>query len=369
MLLELFRQPERARALSLEAWDDVIRVGRAARLLGTLRAYLHASNVLVDVPAGPARHLETARRFAEYRAHLVESELRAIAHALGRLDSPLILLKGAAYQLNRHPIADGRLPGDVDVLAPSSQLPEIEARLIEAGWQSEVTDDYDQRYYREWSHELPPMHFPGRDIELDLHHAITPTIGRFRPDSALLLAASLPVAGTCWHVLAPEDQLLHAAVHLFQDSDLPGHIRDLVDIYGLGRHGERTTGFWDRVHDRGSLLGLTQPLGLALRTVRRTLDPNFGPDHLCALGHTPGLVAMDWVLTHTLVPPHPDRPTPLRTRLAAWGALLRYHRYRMPPALLVRHLVAKSLRRRRSVTSQRASRSASIVPPAGKHPG
>jgi hypothetical protein len=64
-------------------------------------------------------------------------------------------------------------------------------------------DPYDERYYREWIHELPPLRFPGRFLELDLHHTILPLTGRIQPDSAALLEASNPVEGTGFRVLCP----------------------------------------------------------------------------------------------------------------------------------------------------------------------
>ena len=37
---------------------------------------------------------------------------------------------------------------------------------------------YDQRYYREWMHELPPLLHVRRQTALDVHHAIAPETAR-----------------------------------------------------------------------------------------------------------------------------------------------------------------------------------------------
>jgi hypothetical protein len=40
---------------------------------------------------------------------------------------------------------------------PRASLDAAERALVGAVWQMEALDPYDERYYRKWSHELPPM--------------------------------------------------------------------------------------------------------------------------------------------------------------------------------------------------------------------
>ena len=100
---------------------------------------------------------------------MVRMELCALDQAIP-LSRQVVLLKGAAYILQGLEFSRGRMPNDVDLLVRRSDLDETESSLLLAGWESETTDAYDQRYYREWSHELPPMRFPGHALEIDLHH-------------------------------------------------------------------------------------------------------------------------------------------------------------------------------------------------------
>ena len=51
-----------------------------------------------------------------------------------------------------------------------------------------------------------------------------------------LLAERLPTGVGGWDVLSAIDQVLHAAAHLFLDSELRDRVRDIVDIDGLMRH-------------------------------------------------------------------------------------------------------------------------------------
>ncbi|UUZ51358.1 nucleotidyltransferase family protein [Massilia sp. B-10] len=56
-------------------------------------------------------------------------------------------------------------------------------------------DPYDQRYYRVWMHEIPPMQHVQRGSVIDVHHAILPLTAAARPDPALLRAGAQTVPG------------------------------------------------------------------------------------------------------------------------------------------------------------------------------
>jgi hypothetical protein len=319
-------------------WDLVIREARQARLLGVLRERLLDAGLLDAVPPAPRGHLEAAANLAAYRAQMIRLEVREIGRCLAGVDAPLLLLKGAAYVLGGLDVARGRLPGDVDFMVPREVLEDVEARMLAAGWRSSVDDPYDQRYYREWSHELPPMHFPGREVEVDLHHAISPPTSRLHPDPRRLLAASQPLDGTPWRVLGAVDRLLHIALHLFQDSELDGRIRELVDFHALARETVRAELTWPAVLERASELGLRPPLEEAIRITRRVLDPSF------ATGVSVATKATDAVTALSLMPLPPDGGVPVRARAARWIGVARYHWNRMPPGLLARHASAKAVR-------------------------
>jgi len=52
--------------------------------------------------------------------------------------------------------------------------------LMLEGWVSGHRSAYDQRYYRKWMHEIPPMTHIRRQTVLDLHHNILPETARLR---------------------------------------------------------------------------------------------------------------------------------------------------------------------------------------------
>ncbi len=243
LLLDLLEAPARGGSLSPEEWDLVVRSARRARLLGTLRARLDRAQALDSVLPQVRAHLDSARVLAAYRRQMVLHEMHAVAKVLEPLGVPMILLKGAAYLAQGLRCAEGRLPEDLDLMVPRERLDEAERALVGAGAKFEKTDAYDQHYYRAWSHELPPLRFPGHALELDLHHTILPPTGRVRPDARALVAAAVAIPGSPFRALSPADQVLHACAHLFQDSDCTERLRDLVDIDGLLREHVRLAGF------------------------------------------------------------------------------------------------------------------------------
>jgi len=341
-LLRLLSDPGRVRDLQLSDWDTLIRLARRARLLGVLahRIQAHAGH-LAAVPDCVRGHLDSAIVYSAYRVHLLHMELAALARVLPA-DVRVAVLKGGAYVVQDLATARGRLPNDVDLLVSRDDLGCCEAALLAAGWQVEAVDDYADRYYREWSHELPPMRFPGHPLEVDVHHTISPVTGRLRPDRTLLFADLREVAGQRFLVLHPLDQILHAVIHLFQDSELVDNLRDLVDIDSLLRTYLQSPEDWLALTGRASRHGVERPLWYALHYCRRWLTTPV-PDGLPL--HPPPMAMarlMDWLYPRCTLPRLPERPPPIARRLAVRIGSARYHWLRMPPGLLLRHLGHKS---------------------------
>lgn len=336
------REPQVTTRWQLEEWERVIRLSRRLRLLARLAASVQAAGLDADVPAPVRRHLLAERHASAWRTSAMVWALRRIAAALGRSAFPVVLLKGAAYLGQDLPIAAGRLPSDLDILVPQEHLPEAQRHLVTAGWQELELDAHDRRYYREWSHEVPPMRHPQHPIELDLHHNILPPVARNRVDAGLLLAQLQPSKWPGWTVLQPVDQLLHSAAHLFFDSEARDRLRDLVDLDGLFRHFAGEPGLLEHLVARARELGLGEPLALACHFCIHWMGTPIAVQHaesMRTLGPA-GLrrVALLRLWQWVLMPAEPGDSPPLRQNLAALVLLARYHRQRMPLHLLVPHL-------------------------------
>ena len=344
-LLAAIVRPASMAALEAAQWDLLIRQARRTRLLPRLAAEVERLDLATPIPGPAADILHSATLLAEDNRRMLLWEMNRIRRALRDLDQPVVLLKGGAYAAAGLPIAKGRTSSDLDILVPKDKLTPVEAALMAHGWRHIKFSDYDQRYYRRWMHELPPMLHQDRQTLIDVHHTILPLSGRLSPDPAALWAESRDTAFAGLKVLGPEDMVLHSAAHLFQDGDLNFAIRDLVDLVGLIRQFEAEPGFWSRLIERAERHGLQRPLFYTLRYGTALLEletpETIAPQLTGMAPPGPILRLMDRMAPQVLLPGHPDTPESGR----ASGALLLYlrsHWLRMPPWLLAQHLARKA---------------------------
>lgn len=350
--LPALRDPACTRTWSLPQWEAVLRLARRLRLLARLAARLEAAGLLDQVPVPAQRQLRSELRVSQWRTAVMGWALTRVAEELAPAGYPLVLLKGAAYIGQDLPIAAGRLPSDVDILVPQAHLQDALGRLESAGWRAAEMDAHDQRYYAEWTHEVPPMSHALHPVELDLHHNILPPVARTRVDAGLLLARLQPSHWPAWQVLQPLDQVLHSAAHLFLDSELSDRVRDLVDLDGLLRHFGTQPGFWAALPLRARELGLSEPLALAAHFTQAWLGTPW-PEEVWrqVRAQGPGAVRRAWllpVLSAAMTPTAPDALPSRRQGLAALVVLARYHRQRLPLRLLLPHLWHKMKTRHRA---------------------
>lgn len=350
LLLDALVDASGCASLGDDQWDVLIRAARAARLLGVLAARIGRHAPLESFPEPIGRHLLAASKVARFRRSKVELLVDAVGRQLSKLDSPLVLLKGGAYLAQGLRLAEGRLPADVDLMVRRTSLDAAEQTLLAAGWEFQKTDAYDQHYYRAWSHELPPMRCVGQAMELDLHHTILPPLGRLKPDTGELFAAAVPVAATRFAVLCPADQVLHAAAHLFQDSDCIDRLRDLVDFDGLVReHSAADPGrFWTALIERARWHHLQRPLGYALAFARAWLDLPVPEPATGAVTEAhprgPAAWAVGRLAGMALPPADPDGERSWAAKSAGHALEFRALCLRMPAGLLAYHAGMKLVR-------------------------
>jgi hypothetical protein len=346
LIVRVLRDPPSMRKLDLAEWDLLMRQARAANLPACLAMLVQEHELTSSVPAQAAIHLEGALVLAARHRVAVEWEIRQIGIALESAGLPLILLKGAAYVAADLPPARGRSFSDIDVLVPKARIAEAEAALMLHGWGGTHHDDYDQRYYREWMHELPPMQHGKRMTVVDAHHAILPETAASKPDSAMLIAAATEVPGRPGvHTLQPVDMVIHSACHLFHEEELDKGLRDLTDLDALLRHFADQPDFWPRLAARARELHLDRSLFYALRYTRRLLHTPVPDTALRATATaSPGPLlrpTMDALYGRALLPLHPSCRDWL-SGAARRALFVRAHWLRMPPGLLVRHLAHKA---------------------------
>jgi len=342
-LLEVIKSPERLSVLSETEWDDVLVAARQARLSGRVVAEVARQGIEDRAPAWLRDRLSGTRAFAGECERSVRWEINRISRAFLTLPHRWVLLKGAAYVAADLPPARGRLVADVDVLVPHEGLKDAESALTEHGWAFVAIEDYDDRYYREWMHELPPMAHSRRGAVIDLHHAILPRTSRITPDTRILLERAVR-AGDAF-VLCPTHMVLHAAVHLFHDGEIAGALRDLVDLDALLRHFGQDPAFWTTLAKDARELGVGRPLYYSLRYTHRVLGTPIPGSMDAAMKEwappAPVRALMDVLVGNTL-----GRGEGASARFSAIALYVRSHWLRMPPLMLMRHLTRKFVMRK-----------------------
>ncbi len=318
-------------------------------MLGFLEARIGFSNA-----SGKLRdHLLSAKVHADYNNQVLTWEINRLGKILARMPGPIILLKGAAYKALDLGLAEGRLSSDVDLLLPREQLPEAEALLLSAGWRHLSDDDYEQHYYREWMHELPPLRNEIRNTVVDLHHSILPLTSRLKPDPDKLISAAVPMEHTPFHTLTPEDTVLHRATHLFHDGDLRDSLRELVDIHELLTCYSVQGDFLDRLSRRARELELAKPLFYALYFCRHLLRTDIPDRVIAALTPDAGPALVRKILCRLMELQLRSAPLGQRgllPKISGWILFLRSHWIKMPPFMLIRHLLTQ-IRRRGGIRS------------------
>lgn len=345
-LLEVMRRPVEAERLPPPDWTPLLSVARSANMLGALGERVQRSGV--SIPREVSRHLDGMAQLSRRQRESVRWETHLLADALNDLGIPVLLLKGAAYVMGGLPTRIGRIFGDIDILVPRSNLGDVELALMTRGWTSAKRSEYDQRYYREWMHELPPMVNVRRGTVLDIHHTILPLTSRHHPDPQKLIAASSALPGLSpLRIPSPHDLLIHSITHLFHEGELHNGLRDLFDIDGLIAHFSQTEeNFWPTLLERAEELELLSPLFLGLHFATRILDTPVPPSVLddCRERSAPSPFAvrmLEMLYDRGLQPMHPDCDTSL-TGIARWLLYVRAHWLRMPPHLLSMHLSRKA---------------------------
>ncbi len=338
--------PEKTVDFNLSEWDLLIRQARRAGLLARLGDILEKNMGLVAVPAEVRNHIQSAQIYSRQFNLSLGWEIRCIKKALQDIDAPLVFLKGTAYVVANDVAAIGRVFTDVDILIPKLHLAAVERALLFAGWKSGYLEAYDQRYYREWMHEIPPLTHIQRQTTIDVHHNILPNTVRFCPDANKLLANIVKIPGENVWVLAPEDRVLHSATHLFHEGELEQGFRDLSDLDLLLKEFSIEEGFWDKLLQRAIELKQQIPLFYALRYTSLILQTSVPNEVLKASEeHIPGEITkkiMDALFLRALMPDHSSCDDQW-TGLARWLLFIRAHWLRMPWYLLIPHLYRKSV--------------------------
>ncbi|VAV88123.1 hypothetical protein MNBD_ALPHA02-1665 [hydrothermal vent metagenome] len=346
LLLQVLKDPARMLELSIKDWNSVFLAAHMLKLRGRLAHDAMENGLWMQLPHKAQQILTNARIIAEARQRKVMWEVNRVRRALFGFEDKVILVKGGAYIAKGLQVAKGRISADIDILVAKKNLDIVENHLLQSGYTSQVLNSYDQQYYREWAHELPPLVHPDRMVEVDVHHNILQVTNRLCPNIDLMIEDAVPLEDNIY-VLSDVDMLLHSIVHLFVDGTIKASLRNLLEQHDLISEFSPKPDFWAQFMNRVEELGFGRPVFYCLRYCAHFLNTDI-PSEVTERAKKAGpgfltLKIMDMMIFRTMVP-YGTGGSKVTDYLATNGLYMRSHWLRMPPVMLVKHLIRKFFR-------------------------
>lgn len=201
----------------------------------TYRA-LEDARCLDRAPSGVRQRLRSVYLQSATRNALLFRDTARAAAMLGRADIPLMLLKGAHLARFVYPEPALRSMADLDLMVPRDRLIEAEEIFLGNGYGPTPRPDPVEFCTR--SNHLAKLSTPGGTV-VELHWTIERPTSPFAIDLEGLWARALtvPFENQVVRVLAPEDLLLHLALHVsFHHGFDRSAVKALVDIRHVVDH-------------------------------------------------------------------------------------------------------------------------------------
>jgi Uncharacterised nucleotidyltransferase len=344
LLQQLLLEPRRALDLNNEQLNQLISQSRSSRLLASLARELQTAGVDVQLPANVSRHLLSAVLVHEKQKKDLAYDCEKVKLAMDSIGEKLVLLKGAAYMLADLLAGRGRLVTDIDILVPGKRINAAEKALNTFGWKSGYINAYNKRYYRKWSHEIPPLTNRRRGTTLDVHHNILPPTAGPRVNADLLFENLIEVFPGIF-TLSLHDMVIHSATHLFHEGEFHHGLRDLWDMDRMLREfPQRDPQFWDGLVARARELELDGSLFHALTYAQQIFETPVPHEAIRDAGNFLRNLrkpVMGLLFLRAFRPDHPQCRLPY-TSIALQLLYLRSHFLRMPLYLLLPHLARKT---------------------------
>ena len=341
--------------MSPEEWSILISQARYCNLLSGLNGFLKSQNLWTQTPKKAKQHILAEKVKSDNQLRLLKYEAKRLENLFTSNEFQHVYLKGSAYQLLEIEEFKGRQMADIDLLVCKNDLKKIEALLHKDGWVQPDLTDYDERFYREKSQEIPPLYHSKRRTSLDVHFNILPPTLKRAPNSSYLLKATQSIDGRQHaKTLVPAGMLFHSAIHMFHESEYPKALRDLYDLHSLISHFNSQS-FWDSLIHLDKHVHNGDSVYFALRYTKKYFDTNIPQEvEQYYLSYKPNkfyLAAIDWCFKQVICNSFPT----FRSRyhwLAEACLYMRGHLKRMPAHLLVPHLIRKAIYR---LTQKKAS--------------
>ena len=344
LLSRVLLDPGQAPDLHSRRYGQLLRQARSANLLAALAERIRDEGLMEQIPDRVRRHLESVALVHTKQKHDLAYHLKLVQRALAPTGQKMILLKGAAYLQAGIAAGRGRLISDIDLIVPEADIGAAEQALNLQGWKSGKLDPYNERYYRQWMHEIPPLGHSKYGSTLDLHFTILPPTAAANIDARLLFEQIVEVQPGVYTLSRP-DMVIHSATHLFHEGEFHNGLRDLWDLDRMLREfSAGDSGFWDHLLGRARALDLVGPLLYGLTYSQRIFDtpvPAGMIEEANSRARKLRKPLMDFLFRRAFRPDQPECRLPF-TDSALYLLYLRSHYLRMPLYLLIPHLARKA---------------------------
>ena len=337
-LIEAVRAPTQLTRLSLSDWEVLLFVLKTARLEAYLAFVLHDSDTWDEIPAQVRAHFSAAMVYAQRQNDQVFHEGQEIHELLMAQGVVPVFLKGAAYIIAATKNANGRLCSDIDLLVKEDVLAVSEATLLNNFWYHKSITDYDDKYYREYAHEIPPLYHLTRGPVLDLHHNLfLPVSGKAPPLEQFWEGVVLQESGR--YTLEPAAMFMHSIIHLMLNEEVVHGFRDMVDLKCLAEQFNNEP-FWQRVEQLAIESHFETELTVVLTLLNTWFDGNYPVLQPVGRSQRTKLKWLTRIYKYALIPDHPALHS-VRSGVARFMVFVRGHSIKMPFTVLVKHFSIK----------------------------
>jgi hypothetical protein len=344
LLQRVMLNPQQCLDLDNIQLNQLLSQARSSKLLASLAFELENAGVRSHLDQSVDRHLQSAVLIHEKQKRDLAYDSEKIKLALDSIGEKLVLLKGAAYLLAELPMGKGRLITDIDIIVPQHRIDDSENALNKSGWKSGNVNAYDNRYYRKWGHEIPPLTNERRDTTLDVHHNILPPTVGPKVDAGLLFQNLIEIKSGVF-TLSWQDMVIHSATHLFHEGEFHHGLRDLWDLDRMLRDfPRRIPRFWEELVSRAGELELQSSLFHGLNYAQQVFGTPIPDGIIDKIGNRSMSLRkpiMDFLFLRAFRPEDPRCKLPY-TSFALYLLYVRSHYLRMPLYLLIPHLARKA---------------------------
>jgi hypothetical protein len=325
-----------------QQWQCIINLLREVNLLASCYFSFKRAHKLALLPHFALKHFTAASVYSTRQAIQVTYESQLLVQILAKVDITPVFLKGASYTLRDSINASGRVYSDIDVLVNKEQISLAEKTLSKHGWHTKTVNEYDDKYYRQWSHEIPPMFNIHRGTVLDLHHNILLPISGRHVD-VKILTQNLLTFNENYAVLSPEATVIHSVVHLIINEDVANGYRDILDIVRFIEENASDE-FWHKLVNLSQSLGFHNELYIALTIANKYSSIPIPANVILSFAQQQKSFRLNMLVNHIYywaLQPHSPTIQTKQHKMAIIAVYILGHLKKMPLKVLLPHLTTK----------------------------